>query len=126
MEIVVVVRQRRELQPMAIERAADPLDLGGVEPVRGDVAGRERAVAELRPGRELEGLVGVLRRPGRDLLEPSLRHAGGEEAELHPEKTSTQPRSRADSSTASVIRSERSPSERPGSPSAASPVRIAS
>jgi hypothetical protein len=126
MEVVVVVGERRELQPAAVESAAHSRDLGRVEPVRGDMAGREGAVTQLRPGRELERLVGVVRGPGGDLLEGSFRHAGGEEAELHPEGTSTHRRSRADSRTASVIRSERRPSGRPGSPSAASPVRIAS
>ena len=46
MEVVVVVGERRELELVAVERAADPLGLGLVEPVGGDVAGDERPVAE--------------------------------------------------------------------------------
>ena len=106
------------------ERRAHALGLGVVEAVGGEVAGDERAVAEPRPGRELERLVAVRARPRRDLLELALGHAGAEQPELHA-LTSTQLRWRADSSTASVIRTARSPSASAGSPSAGGSPAIA-
>ena len=78
-------------------------------------------VAEVGPGRHLEGLEALGRRPGADVLQAPLREAGGEEPELHGATScrsmSTQPPSRDDRSTASVMRTARAPSAKVGSPS---------
>ena len=110
-------RSRRARTARARCRRARPHALGlrVVERVGRDVAGRERAVAEPRPGGQLERLVAVLPGPGGDLLERALRHAGGEEARAssppRPSRSATHPRAVAGGRrTASVIRSARRPS----------------
>ena len=84
-EVVVVVRERGERRGRARRgcsgRARPPR--GRSKPSAVHVARGERPVAEAGPGRELERLVAVRSRPGGDLLERALGHAGGEEAELH-------------------------------------------
>ncbi len=119
-QVVVVVGERRELEPVVVEGAADAVGLGVVELVGGEVAGDERAVAEPRPGGELERFVAV-RHPAQrgDLLERALRHAGAQQPELHRAPPRPRLGSRADSSTASVMRAARRPSASGGSPSAA-------
>jgi hypothetical protein len=136
-KVVVVVRERGDDEPVLLEDPADALRLrgGSAVAVRPDVARREGAVAELRPGGELERLVAVGPCPGGDLLEAALRHAGGEEAELHQaavldaagvRATSTQRSSRAEVRTASVISDARRPSVKVGIPSTSAPPRIES
>src|SRR3954471_12964278 len=84
MQWVVVVGQPAEGQAVVVEELEDPLRLALVEAILdAQMAGRERAVAELRPGGELQRLVAVRTGPGGDVLERALRHAGREEAELH-------------------------------------------
>ena len=134
-EVVVVVRERRKDEPVLVERSVNTLGLGVVERVGLDVAGRERAVSEVRPGGELQRLVAVAGRPGSDLLEAAFRHAGGQKAELHvataressvTASTSTHRSSREDVKTASVMCAARSPSEKVGIPSAVEPLRTPS
>ena len=137
-EVVVVVGERGQDEPVIVERMANALCLGVVEGVGLDVAGRERPVTQMRPGRELERLVAVCLRPLCDVLEAALGHAGGEEAELHVATargsaavswltaTSTQRCSREEAKTASVISAARRPSENVGIPSGAEPLRIPS
>jgi hypothetical protein len=120
-QVVVVVGEGRELQPVLLEGGVDAVGLGGVEAVGGDVGGGEGTVAERRPGGQLQRLVAVPAGPGRDLLERALGHAGAEHPQLHG-ATSTQARCRADSSTASVTRTARSPSASRGRPSGSAPA----
>ena len=130
-EVVVVVRERRQGEPVLVEGSANALRLGIVEDVCLDVARGERPVAEVRPGGELERLVAVRSRPRGDLLEAALGHARGQEAELHVATagsrlaTSTQRSSRDEARTASVIDAARSPSENVGIPSTVEPLRTA-
>ena len=98
----------------------------GYEALDGEVAGGERPVVLARPGGDLQRLVAVGAGPGRDLLQRPLGHAGGEQPEPHEGTcagagTSTQRCSRAEASTASVIRAARSPSANTGMPSGVSP-----
>jgi hypothetical protein len=121
-----------------LERLANAVCLGVVEGVGLDVAGRERPVTQVRPGRELERLVAVCLRPLGDVLEAALGHAGGEESKLHVATargstavcsltaTSTQPCAREEARTASVISAARRPSENVGIPSGAEPLRTPS
>ena len=134
-EVVVVVGERGQDEPVVLERLANALCLGVVEGVGLDVACRERPVTQVRPRGELERLVAVCLRPRCDVLEAALGHAGGEEAELHVATarrstavssltaTSTQRCSREDARTASVISAARRPSENVGIPSGAEPLR---
>ena len=82
-QVVVVVGERGEHEPVAVEGRAHAVGLRVVERVGRHVAGRERAVAEPRPGGELERLVAVGAGPGGDVLEAALGHARAQEAELH-------------------------------------------
>ena len=129
MQVVVVVRKRRERQSVSVERGSHAVALCAIERVSRDVTRHERAVARARPGRELERVKAVGAGPGSDVLERSLGHARCEEPQLHAgisiAATSTQRSSRADVSTASVMRAARSPSANVGSPSGREPVSIA-
>src|SRR5690606_2035675 len=97
---------------------------GAVEPLDVEVGGGERPVAPRRPGGDLQGLVAVARRPGRNVGQGALGQARGEEAELH-DATSVQVCERADASTASAMRAARTPSATSGSPSGTGPPAIA-
>ena len=131
-QVVVVVGERREHEPVAVQRRPYAVGLRVVERVGRDMAGRERAVAQPRPGGELERLVAVRPGPGGDVLEAALGHASAQEAELHVATaswaavTSTHSPLAADASTASVMRVERRPSANTGRPSGAWPVSTAS
>ena len=82
-KVVVVVADRGDLQPVAGEELERLLGLGVAEPVDVEVGRRERAVAESRPGRDLEGLELLGLGPCADVGEAALGHAGREESELH-------------------------------------------
>ena len=132
-EIVVVVREGGDDEPVLVERRANALLLGLVEGLYLDVAGGEGPVPEARPSGELERFVAVGGGPRGDLLQAPLRHGGGEETELHVAtawtarlgSTSTHCSSRDEASTASVICAARRPSENVGVPSGSSPPRTA-
>jgi hypothetical protein len=135
-EVVVVVRERGQNEPVLVERSANALGLGLVESVRLHVARREGPVAQVRPGGELERLIPIASCPRSDVLEAALGHARGQEAELQVATarestegvrlaaTSTQRSSRDEVRTASVISAARSPSENIGIPSTAEPLRM--
>src|SRR5918994_3578769 len=125
MQVVVVVGERREGEAVIVERLPNALGLRLVERLGRDVRSRERPVAEPGPGGQLECLVAVAARPRGDLLQRAVRHAGGQQAELHGGGTSVQLRLRLDSSTASVIWTALRPSVSSGSPSGNLPSTIA-
>ena len=130
-EVVVVVGERGEREAVAVEQRLGLVGLLVAEAVGVEVGGDEGAVAEVGPGGHLEGLEALRRGPGADVLQAPLGQAGGEEPELHgatswrsagvPAVTSTQPPSRDERSTASVISTARTPSAKVGSPSTAAP-----
>ena len=96
------------------------------EAVDVEVGRDEGPVAEVGPGRHLERLEALGRRPVADVGQAPLGQAGGEEPELHGRDLLAavvrrrRPPSRwlrADRSTASVMRTARAPSAKVGSPS---------
>src|SRR5919107_3659456 len=118
MEVVVVERQRGEREAVPVEEGSD---LVGVEVLHVDVAGRERSVAEPRPGCHLEGLEPVLGCPGRDPVERAVGQARRQESQFHA-GTSTQLCSAPAVTTAWVNTAARRPSMNVGRPSGFCPA----
>ena len=112
-EVVRVVRERRDLEAVPVEHVADR---SRVERVDVDV--RDARVASSlsparRPAGDLERLESLAGSPGGDLLERQIRKRGGEQAELQ-RATSTQAPVRADSAIASQSRISSCPSAKVG------------
>jgi hypothetical protein len=82
-QVVVVVGERRQFQAVLLEQGPHLIRLVVAEVGGVDVAGHSGAVAGRRPGRHLERVVVVGRRPAGDVAERQPGQAGGEEAELH-------------------------------------------
>jgi hypothetical protein len=100
-EVVRVVRERRDLEPVPVEEVSH---LARVERVDVDVrhAGVAPPLARARrPARDLQRPEAVFRAPARDLLQRQLRERRRQQAELHV-STSTHRCSRSDAATASA------------------------
>ncbi len=89
MEVVRVVRERRDLEPVAVEHVTNGTDVDARDV---DVR-RPRIAAALAsgggPARDLEHLEALARRPGGDLLQRAARERGGEKSELHGSPATT-------------------------------------
>ena len=109
---------------MPVEQLTDGFGVPVGEVGHIDVGGGERAVAQVGPGRDLQGFEPMLGRPSGDLLQAQMGQAGSQESKLHS-GTSTQARLLAESTTAWVRIAARRPSAKVGSPSGCAPVTAA-
>lgn len=122
-QVVLVVRERGDLEAGAVEQVAG--GQGVLVGERGDrqVRRLEVTAAGARPDGDLEPLVALLLGEPGDPVERPAGQAGGQHAELH--RISRHVVSAALPITASMMSAERAPSAKVGSPSGATPVRTA-
>ena len=82
-QVVVVEGDRRADQAVGVEQCPRLVGFGRTEAVDREMGGRERPVAQVGPGRHLEGLEALRRGPRTDLGQAPLGQAGREETEVH-------------------------------------------
>ena len=82
-EVVLVVRERGDLDTVGVEQTAHLLGGGLVERGDVDMAGLPLSAGNVWPDRDLEALVALGRSPTDDLVERHSRQACREEAEPH-------------------------------------------
>src|SRR2546426_1314725 len=124
MEVVRVVRERGDLEPVLPERL---VYLGRIEGLDVDVrhAGvAARFAAISRPARDLERLEALRCGPGGDLGEREIREGGGQEPELHVGTFSHRPAA-ALRATASPITFSRRPAAKLGNSGSAGMAPVA-
>ena len=122
MEVVPVVRERRDAQPVVVQAAPHARHFAGGERVDHDVGGGEGSRVGAGPGRDFQRLEPGRRRERSDLLERVAGKAHGEEPELHVPTSTHAPPEPADCSAISTRCTERRPSEKVGSPSGGVPA----
>src|SRR5439155_7215000 len=113
MEVVRVVRERRDLEPVLPERLVYLVRIEGLDVDVRHARVAARLAATGRPARDLERLEALGCGPGGDLGEREIREGGGQKAELHVGTFSHRP-SAALRATASLITFSRRPAAKLG------------